>query len=141
MIETPGQRTMKQWFQGKLAERLLVGASIAENTATLRRGARKMQDGTFGEPTGDSEGRGEDMRISVGDTYYQNLEPPPPTPPTQPGTQPSLLSKALPYVLAAALGGGGALALLTQGGLQGGDKPAAEDRDTTRLIDMGKFIP
>ena len=137
-IETPGQRVFRQWFQGKLAERMIAAGLMARKTDMLLRGALKQQDGTLGQP-GEPTGA-DDMQISVGDTYVMGGDtaeaPAAPTAAT-----PSLLSKALPYVLAAVLGGGGVVGGLSVAGLRGGDKPAVEDRDTTRIIDMGKFIP
>ena len=46
--ETPARRTMRQWFQGRLATDLLQAGQMAEKTELLLRGARKMQNGTLG---------------------------------------------------------------------------------------------
>ena len=63
--ETPAEKVMRQWYQGKLAERLMQMAHLAQNRSLLRRGARKMQDGTLGQVTDDAE---EDpVNIHIGD--------------------------------------------------------------------------
>ena len=64
---TPGEKTMKWWYQAKLAERLVQAMSMEKNRILLRRGAQKMQDGTLGQ-VGEPEEE-EPMNISIGDTY------------------------------------------------------------------------
>ena len=150
--ETPARRTMRQWFQGRLATDLLQAGQMAEKTELLLRGARKMQDGTLGQSTGEPQGM-EDMNIRVGDeTHHHYPAPPveavapspPPVEPVKPTTpKPSfpssdLLGKA---VLAAALmGTGGAIGVGALGLMGAFDKPdppvatAPSDKDTITQI-------
>ena len=125
--ETPARRTMRQWFQGRQAMELLQGGQLAQKTEMLLRGARKQQDGTLGEPSGDEvDAEASDMRIRVGDEthhhYHEALvetEPPvvetkpekptivdaKPSPPLP--TAPSTLGKLLlPMALATFMGTG-----------------------------------
>jgi hypothetical protein len=71
--ETPPEKTMRRWYEAKLAERLLQAGQMAKDRALLRRGARKMQDGVLGAPEGPEE---EDMQIRVGDEvhYHQGQQ-------------------------------------------------------------------
>jgi len=64
---TPGEQTLRQWYQGRLAMTLMQGASMEKNRQMLRRGAMKQQDGTLGEPGEPAEE--EPVNISIGDTY------------------------------------------------------------------------
>ena len=71
--ETPERRVMRQWFQGKLGERLLQAAQMAKDRAMLRRGARKQQDGMLGKPGTSSESEAsENMQIRVGDEIHHH---------------------------------------------------------------------
>lgn len=140
--ETPPRRVMRQWFQGKLAERLLQAGQMAQSRELLRRGALKMQDGTLGQP-GEPAGMDEPMQIRVGDEVHYHTEPAavPPTPAVPAtSTTPSLLAKAAPLLLAGALGASGGVGVpwlisaLTA-------KPAAEaakviDTDTQYILDL-----
>jgi len=98
VLETPGEKTMRRWYEGKLAERLLQATQMAASRNLLRRGARKMQDGTLGQPGDPSEE--EPVNILIGDQTY-NV--PPESPSTGSGTV-DLLKKAA--IVAALLGGG-----------------------------------
>jgi hypothetical protein len=98
---------MRQWYQGKLAERLMQAAEMAKDRALLRRGSRKQQDGTLGRATPGSSGEGdEDMQIRIGDELHyhppasQASAPPP-------ATKPSLAAKLARWVGAGALGASG----------------------------------
>ena len=64
---TPGEQTLRQWYQGRMALELLQGTSMERNRQMLRRGAKKMQDGTLGQPGEPAEE--EPVNISIGDTY------------------------------------------------------------------------
>lgn len=97
MPETPGEKVMRQWYQGKLAERMGQFAAMMKARQLLHRGALKMQDGTLGQP-GEPE-TVEDMNIRIGD---ENHYPTPITP-----SEPGFASKIAPLLLAAALGAGG----------------------------------
>ncbi len=88
--ETPGQRTMRQWFQAKLGMNVLQAAQMAEDRKLLRRGARKQQDGLLGTSEQPPENEvGEDMQIRVGDEVHHHVHndvapsPPPAEPPTE----------------------------------------------------------
>ena len=135
--ETPGRRVMRQWFQGKLAERMVQAGQMAQNRAMLRRGAMKQQDGTLGQPGEPAEA--EEMNIRVGDEMHFH---PSSEATAQSSPESSLLSKALPYVLTAALAGGGTLGVAQLAGLfDRPDPTAVVDTDTTRRIEIEKYIP
>lgn len=90
--ETPPQRVMRQWFQGKLGERLLQVAQMAKDRALLRRGARKQQDGTLGQAGGSPDDpaesdAGDDMQIRVGDEVHHHTYPAPVESTVQPMTE------------------------------------------------------
>uniref|UniRef100_A0A6H1ZQ48 Uncharacterized protein n=1 Tax=viral metagenome TaxID=1070528 RepID=A0A6H1ZQ48_9ZZZZ len=74
--ETPGQRTMRRFYEGKLAERLLQAGQMAKDRIMLRRGAMKQQNGTLGQPStsGEADPMSGDLTISVGDSihYHQS---------------------------------------------------------------------
>jgi len=67
--ETPGQKTMRRFYEGRLAERLMLASDLHEGRALMRRGARKQQDGTLGEP-GDAATAEEQMAIRIGDEIH-----------------------------------------------------------------------
>ena len=107
--ETPGEKTMRRWFEGRLAERLLQAGQMAEDRASLRRGAKKMQDGTLGQPTDGDPVDEEAMNIRIGDDiHYEQATPTQ----TQAPVQPPAKSNTLATIAAAA-------ALLAGGGLAG----------------------
>lgn len=64
-METPGEKTIRRYYEGRLAARLMHVASMEQNRAMLRRGARKMQEGTLGQPGEPIEE--EPVNISIGD--------------------------------------------------------------------------
>ncbi len=108
--ETPAtaeldRKVARQWFQGKLAERLIQATSLERNREVLRRGARKMQDGQLGTPGGDIEE--EPVNIHIGDqTFTQAAAPQTPTAPSAtPFWQKALVSAAL-VAGGAGIGGG-----------------------------------
>ncbi len=106
--ETPPQRMMRQWYQGKLTERMSMMAGLLANRAMLRRGAFKMQDGTLGQATGEPTAE-EDMQIRVGDEIHNHYEAESSRSnqsPTGIATKRSLLSRAAPLLLAGAMGTG-----------------------------------
>jgi hypothetical protein len=82
--ETPAAKTMRQWYQAKLAERLIQVCSMERNRSLLRRGARKMQDGVLGK-SGDDDAE-EPMNIHIGDQILTATEPAPPEVPTDADT-------------------------------------------------------
>lgn len=83
-VETPGEKTMRRWYEGRLAARMVQIGQMALDREILRRGARKMQDGVLGEETNASYGtEGEPMDISIGDkpvynNYHQSSKTPSP---------------------------------------------------------------
>lgn len=74
MVETPPQRVMRQWFQAKLGERMGQFAQMSLDRELLRRGARKMQDGTLYQRTNEPEAE-DDMNIRVGDEINHHYYP------------------------------------------------------------------
>ena len=149
--ETPARRTMRQWFQGRLATDLLQAGQMAEKTELLLRGARKMQDGTLGQPTGEPQGV-EDMNIRVGDETHHHYPAPPveavaPSPPqvepATPSPKPAVTKAIGTIALAAALSGlagagvGAAAVPWLMGAFDKPDPPAAtapSDKDTITQI-------
>jgi len=79
--ETPGEKTFRRFYEGRLAARLMQAASMERNRNLLRRGARKMQDGTLNQPGDPTEE--EPVNISIGDTIHYA-----PQPAAQPATAP-----------------------------------------------------
>jgi len=117
--ETPGEKTLRRFYEGRIADRLIQVASMERNRALLRRGARKMQDGTLGQP-GDPSGE-EPVNISIGDIHYHQETPtvdPPPgagtgtgTGPAQPAAETPLWKRAAVLAaIMAATGGSAGLA-------------------------------
>jgi len=129
----PAERVMRQWYQGKLAERLGQFAAMQQDRAILRRGAIKMQDGTLGQsaqpPTVE-----DDMNIRVGDEVHNHY----PTAAAanqesvQPSAEPSLLRKFAPLLLAGAIGAG---AVAAPRYFQG-EAPALSDTDTQYFLEL-----
>ena len=72
--ETPAEKTMRRYYEGRLAERLMQAASLAENRRMLRRGARKQQDGTLGQP-GEPSDLEDDVQIHIGDIHQVTSQP------------------------------------------------------------------
>jgi len=132
---------MRQWFQAKLGERLLQAANMSRSRELLRRGALKMQDGTLGQP-GDPPGMDDPMNIRVGDEIHYHAEAaavpaPAPTPTLAPAAK-SLLARAAPYVLTAALAasGGAVAAPWLLGALGGKAAEAMIDTDTQYILEL-----
>jgi hypothetical protein len=95
--ETPAQKTMRRWYEGKLAERLLQAGSMAKNRAMLRRGALKMQNGTLGTAV-EGEDMGDDaVNISIGDQIIYQTS----TPDAKPEAAPAAEAEPAPPSLAA----------------------------------------
>jgi len=137
--ETPARKVMRQWFQGKLAERLAHSANMSLDRELLRRGARKQQDGTLGQPSQSADtAETAGVNIRVGDDIHYHTESARQAPADSTKT---LTQKLLPYALvaASALGAGGLGSGLTAWLLQ--EPPAAEDTDTTRRIEIEKWVP
>lgn len=117
------RKVMKQWYQGKLAERLLQATEMAKSRRLLRRGARKQQDGTLGmkDPALDNSNEEEDVNIRIGDEYYygnlptdeDNVQQKPAQGELPEIKKKGLLQKALPYLLAVGMGAGGGGAYAT----------------------------
>lgn len=107
--ETPARRTMRQWFQAKIAERMMQAGHLAQNREMLRRGAIKMQDGTLGQDTGEPEAEArDDMNIRVGDEVHHHY-PEPAAEPTEPGDTTRARKARSSWLLPAALVVGSAL--------------------------------
>lgn len=101
---TQGEKVLKQWYQGKLGERLLQGAQMALDRQMLRRGSRKQQDGTLGTQD-NSPPVEEEMNIRVGDeiNHYYESDPVAATPPVAPVQPKKPLGVLAEAAIAAAL--------------------------------------
>ena len=108
--KTAGQKTMRRWFEGRLAERLLQAGQMAEDRASLRRGAKKMQDGTLGQPTDGDPVDEEAMNIRIGDDIHYEQAKPEQYPPAAPPQAPAKSNTLATIATAAALLAGGGLA-------------------------------
>ena len=84
---------MKQWYQGKLTERLMQAGAMAKDRALLRRGSRKMQDGTLGERS-DNAVENDAMNIHIGDVVVSQSEQTPPPSPVQEVARPNIAPAA-----------------------------------------------
>jgi len=67
--ETPGEKTMRRFYEGDLARRLIQTASMEKNRELLRRGSKKMQDGTLGQ-SDPNVTEDDPMNITIGDQYH-----------------------------------------------------------------------
>jgi hypothetical protein len=125
-LETPPEKTMRRFYEVKLAERLMQAASLERNRRLLRRGARKQQDGTLGEP-GDSSSPEDDVNIHIGDIHQLNPLP------SNNRPQASGVSKLAKSALVAAtlLGGGGGIGLAVPWLLGAFDRPATTTTTNT----------
>jgi hypothetical protein len=141
---------MRRFYEGRLAERLLHVSQMAQDRSMMRRGARKMQDGTLGtkdaaEPASDSEDGEDGVSIRIGDDVHYHTTtsttpaapaplPAPVAPVQPPAAKPSntwgKLAGAAVLGAALLLGGGG-LGILSPWALGAFDKPTAvNDTDT-----------
>lgn len=73
---------MRQFYEGDLARRLIQTASMEKNRELLRRGSRKMQDGTLGQ-SDQNVTEDDPMNIVIGDQYHVNNTPQVNTPQTE----------------------------------------------------------
>lgn len=93
------------WFQSILAERLLHAGQMAQNTAMMRRGGLKMQDGTLGQPGNPEEP--EDMNIQVGnETHNHYAAPEKPEPAALPSASGAAMTLGKMALVAALAGTG-----------------------------------
>ena len=145
--ESPGERVMRQHYQGRIADRMAQVASMAANRELLRRGARKMQDGTLAQPGDPTE---EDpMNIRVGDEvnhyYPASIAEPsqlPTIPETTPSTPPGTLAKlAISAALLASGAGVGAGIPWLLGAFSQKPPAAQEYIDTTTSIGISGGEP
>jgi len=139
--ETPAEKTMRRFYEGSLAERLMQAASMERNRQLLRRGALKQQDGTLGQPAGDGAGEGDDdVHIHIGDIHSSQQQAPvaeQPSPlPQEAGGWTDFAKKAA--VAAALLAGGGAIGYALSPDQQPEQQPSP---DTWIEYDGQKFTP
>lgn len=120
--ETPGQKTMRRFYEGRLVERLMLATDLAQSRAMLRRGARKQQDGTLGQSVpGDSQ-EDEPMQIRIGDDIHVGGLSTPQPAANQPSTPAATAATTGPSGWAQNLGRAAVVAagLLGAGGLGAG---------------------
>ena len=135
------KKVMRHWFQGKLAERMMQATSIAQGRAILRRGARKMQDGTLGSIAAGDAVEDDDMGVSVGNkiTNYYGMAPPASEPEVARSNAAGSLVKTL--LISAALVAGPGIGVAIPWALGAFDKPAAAavsaDTDTQYELRIG----
>jgi len=119
-LETPPEKTMRRFYEGKLAERLMQAASMEQNRQLLRRGARKQQDGTLGTP-GDGITSEDPVNIHIGDIHQLV-----PSISSNSQAQVSKVSRlAKSALIAAALLSGGGIGAVVPWLLGAFDRPAA----------------
>ncbi len=93
--EVTPEKVLKQWYQAKLVERLMQVGAMAKDRALLRRGSRKMQDGTLGQSS-DNAAEDDAMNIHIGDVVVSQDAPSPSPSPLAPADGAgSLLKTAL----------------------------------------------
>lgn len=86
--------------------------------------------------------RSDDVQINIDSPTTVNRVYPSQRAQEQAGRAKSLAAKALPYILSAALGGGGATGALLPWLLsKTPDPPTVTDTDTTRRIEIDKWVP
>ncbi len=129
--ESPGKKTMRRYYEGRLVEELMQATSMAQNRAMLRRGARKMQDGTLNQPGEPAEE--EPVNISIGDTVYHAAQSSAAGEVPAKSASPAASGALAKIGLAAALLAGGAVAGVAVPWLAGWftQKPAAEAGEDT----------
>lgn len=139
--ETPAQRTARRWYEMRIAERLMQAASLAQNRALLRRGARKLQDGNLGFSNNQANLEEEPMQIRVGDEiHYQQA--PPPAPNLLPQSPGSLIRTVGIPLLAAVLGGGAGFGIpWLLGAFQQAAPVATSDADTVNTLEISGGEP
>ncbi len=140
MTETPGERTMRQWYQGKLGERLLQAGQMAKDRKMLRRGVRMQQDGTLGQQAG-SPAEEDGMNIRVGDEVHNHYGAEPQQVAAPVDAKKSLLAKVAPLLVAGAIGAAGAgvgigLPLAAWAWLGGAAADAVVDTDTQYILEL-----
>lgn len=104
--ETPPDKTMRRWYELKIAERAALLLHQTADRKLLHRLATKMQDGTLGKngPGVDQLRGAEDMQVRIGDEVHNHYEP---QPAASQSTPMSGLKKAA--LTAALLGAGGGI--------------------------------
>ncbi len=147
MPETTPKDVGIEWFRGKLAERLMQAGAMSLDRSLLRRGAKKMQDGTLGKPS-DGDEVDDEMNIHIGDTTTVSPQPqaarliPQPSAGNPAG---DVLKKLV--VSAALLAAGGGVGVAIPWLLGAFDKPAAvvpaatSDADTRYELRIGMAKP
>ncbi len=137
-VETPAEKLMLQWYQGKLAERLMQATSLTQNRNLLRRGARKMQDGTLGTCIGDTDTEEEPVNIHIGDLTIAQAAPS--LPPTTPAAKKDIGSLLKTLLISAALAAGPGVGIAIPWALGAFDKPkmpaAMVDTDTDTRYEL-----
>jgi len=107
--ETPAEKTMRRWYEMKLADNAAQTLHQAKGRKILNRLAVKSQDGTIGkpDPVADQFVESDDMQIRIGDEVNHFQIPPEAisTTPTRTTNQSGWLKKAA--LAAALLGAGG----------------------------------
>jgi len=139
--ETPAERTMRRFYEGRLAERLAQFGEMIRSRALLRRGARKMQDGTLGQATSDAV-EDEEMNIRIGDeVHYHQPEAGTASPTALPAVARRFdwVRRAAVAAALLATGAGSAAALLQL--LPSTDPPAAVDTNTEYELQLGQTRP
>jgi len=132
--ETPADKTMRRFYEGSLAERLMQAASMERNRQLLRRGARKMQDGLLGQPEAVS-GEDDEVNIHIGDIHTSSTSP---AEHKQAGWVDFAKKSALAIAL---LSGGGALGYALTAAVQPEQPVVQPSTDTWIEYDGQKFVP
>jgi len=81
--ETPGEKTMRRFYETELASRAILVARMGQNRRILDRLALKQQNGTLGKPDPDVDKllEDQDVQVRIGDeVHYHSAEPTPTAP-------------------------------------------------------------
>ena len=137
--EDPDRRTMRRWYETKLAERAAMLCHQATERRLLNRLALKAQNGTIGkaDPAVDRFMESDDMQVRIGDDVHNHYPQESQAPASQPMS--GLKKAALAAALLGAGGGiGAAVPWLT--GAPNSTPPAVEfpaDHDTQYELHLG----
>jgi len=143
--ETPAEKTMRRWYEMKLADNAAQILHQAKARRVLNRLAIKTQNGTLGKPDPVAdEFVGEDMQVRIGDqvNHYQVM--PETSASETSASRNSLLKKAALAAALLGLGGGTGAALPWIVGMFQAQPPTMEtptDSDTLFELHLGEVEP
>ncbi len=140
--ETPPRKTMRRWFEMRLANEAAMILHGANGRKLLHRLAKKTQDGTLGktDPSVDQQLGSEDMQIRIGDEVHNHYQQEPPQVASQPTPASGIKRAAMIAALVAGGGGIGAAVPMVLDAMKPATPPAAvtpTDENTQYELHIG----